>query len=70
MEVQGAVDTMRSMGLKTQGQIIAPNVNRDWTLDDVFNTNFLVDFAQELGIITVEKYVTGYAHLHRSDLLI
>ena len=70
MEVQGALDAMRSLNLKTQGQIIAPNVNRDWTLEDVFNTNFLVDFSQELGIISVEKYVTSYAHLHRSDLLI
>jgi hypothetical protein len=48
---------MRSVGLKTQGQIIAPNVNRDWSPEDVFGTNFLVDFAQELSIITVEKYV-------------
>lgn len=48
---------MRSQGLKTQDQLIAPNVNRDWTLDDVFNTGFLVDFAQEVGIISVEKYV-------------
>ena len=70
VEVQSAIDTMRSQGLKTQGQIIAPNVNRDWTLEDVFDTNFLVDFAQELGIISVEKYITCYAHPHRSDLLI
>ena len=54
---------MRSAGLKTQGQMIAPSVNRDWTPEDVFNTNFLVDFAQELGIITVEKYVTTCGHL-------
>jgi len=39
--------------------MIAPSVNRDWTPEDVFNTNFLVDFAQELGIITVEKYATS-----------
>jgi hypothetical protein len=55
---------MRSEGLKTQNQIIAPNVNRDWTAEDVFNTNFLVDFAQELSIITVEKYATTCARLH------
>lgn len=59
---------MSSTGLKTQGQIIAPNVNRDWTLEDVFNTNFLVDFAQELGIITVEKYARTCGRLHRSNL--
>jgi len=50
---------MRSQNLRTQGQLIAPNVNRDWTAEDVFNTNFLVDFAQELGIITVEKYAAS-----------
>ena len=48
--------------------MIAPSVNRDWTAEDVFNTNFLVDFAQEMGIITVEKYVTSSAHLCRSNL--
>lgn len=61
---------MRSQGLNTQGQIIAPNVNRDWTIEDIFNTNFLTDFAQEVGIISVEKYATPCSHLHRSDLLI
>ena len=56
---------MRSQGLKTQNQLIAPNVNRDWTLSDVFNTGFLVDFAQEVGIISVEKYVmTPYVSTH------
>jgi hypothetical protein len=54
---------MRAQGLKTQSQIIAPNVNRDWTPQDVFDTNFLVDFAEELAIITVEKYATSYVHL-------
>ena len=58
---------MRSAGLKTQGQMIAPSVNRDWTPEDVFNTNFLVDFSQELGIITVEKYVTTCGRLHQSN---
>jgi len=61
---------MRAAGLKTQRQMIAPSVNRDWTPEDVFNTNFLVDFAQEMGIITVEKYVTSRAHLCRSNLSI
>lgn len=59
MEVQSLIDAMRSQNLRTQGQLIAPNVNRDWTAEDVFNTNFLVDFAQELGIITVEKYAAS-----------
>lgn len=49
---------MLSQGLKTHGQIIAPNVNRDWSPEDVFNTGFLDDFSQELGIIAVEKYAT------------
>lgn len=61
---------MRSQGLKTRNQLIAPNVNRDWTTEDVFETNFLTDFAQELGIITVEKYVTYCPHLFPSDLSI
>jgi len=59
VEVQSLIDAMRSQNLRTQGQLIAPNVNRDWTAEDVFNTNFLVDFAQELGIITVEKYAAS-----------
>ena len=58
---------MRSAGLKTQGQIIAPNVNRDWSPEDVFDTNFLVDFAEELGIITVEKYAAIRGHLRRPN---
>jgi len=70
VEVQSALDAMRAQGLRTQNQLIAPNVNRDWTPQDVFNTNFLVDFAQELAFITVEKYVTSYAHPHRSNLSI
>jgi len=69
-EVQGALDAMRSQGLRTQSTIIAPNVNRDWTLEDIFNTNFLVDFAQELAIITVEKYATVYPHFHRFNLFV
>jgi len=59
---------MRAQGLKTQNQIIAPNVNRDWTPEAVFETNFLVDFAQELGTITVEKYAATCPHHHPSDL--
>jgi len=61
---------MRSQGLRTQGTIIGPNVNRDWTLEDIFNTNFLVDFAQELAIVTVEKCVIVYPHPHRPNLFI
>lgn len=61
---------MRSMGLKTQNQIIAPNVNGDWSLYDVFDTNLLVDFAQELSIITVEKYARTCGYLHRPNLFI
>ena len=46
---------MGANGLKTQGQIVAPSVNADWTLEDIFETNFLQDFADALGVITVEK---------------
>lgn len=48
---------MRSQGLKTQGQLISPSVNGRWTFDDVLNTGMLVDFANEIGILSVEKYV-------------
>lgn len=69
-ELQSLLDTMRSQGLKTQGQIIAPSVNRDWSPEDVFNTGFLNDFVQELGVISVEKYANTARVLitHQSNL--
>ena len=61
--MQSALNAMLAQGLDTRSTIIAPNVNRDWTLEDVFDTGFLVDFAEELAIVTVEKYVTTCVHL-------
>jgi len=46
---------MKANGLRTQGQIIAPSVNADWTPENVFETGFLQEFADSLGVITVEK---------------
>jgi hypothetical protein len=51
---------MKSQGLQTQNMIIGPNVNADWTLNDVFNTNFITDFSDSLGSLTVEKLVLYY----------
>lgn len=48
---------MRSQGLKTQGQLISPSVNGRWSTGDVINTGLLTDFGNEIGILSVEKYV-------------
>ena len=48
---------MRSQGLKTQSQLVSPSVNGRWPFDDIINTGILVDFANEIGILSVEKYV-------------
>ena len=48
---------MRSQGLKTQNQLISPSVNGRWTIGDVIATGILSDFANEIGILSVEKYV-------------
>ena len=48
---------MRSQGLKTQNQLISPSVNGRWTIGDVIDTGILPDFANEIGILSVEKYV-------------
>lgn len=48
---------MRSQGLKTQNQLIAPSVNGRWPIDVMIDAGLLVDFANEIGIMSVEKYV-------------
>ena len=48
---------MRSQGLKTQNQLISPSVNGRWTIGDVIDTGILTDFMNEIGILSVEKYV-------------
>jgi len=54
-EINNLINTMKTNGLRTQGQIIVPSVNADWTPENVFDTGFLQDFADSLGVITVEK---------------
>jgi len=54
-EINSLINTMKANGLKTQGQIVAPSVNADWTPESVFETGFLQDFADPLGVIAVEK---------------
>jgi len=54
-EIKNLLDTMKANGLRTQGQIMAPSVNADWTPENVFDTGFLQEFADSLGVITVEK---------------
>jgi len=48
---------MRDQGLKTQNQLIAPSVNGRWPIEEVIDTGILVDFANEIGILSVEKSV-------------
>ena len=48
---------MRSQGLKTRNQLISPSVNGRWTIEEVIDTGVLPDFANEIGILSVEKYV-------------
>ena len=54
-EINNLINTMKTNGLRTQGQIIAPSVNADWTPENVFETGFLQEFADSLAVITVEK---------------
>jgi hypothetical protein len=48
---------MRSQGLKTQNQLIAPSVNGRWPIGEVIDAGLLADFTNEIGILSVEKYV-------------
>lgn len=48
---------MRAQGLKTQNQLVAPSVNGKWPIQEVIDTGILVDFANEIGTLSVEKYV-------------
>jgi len=54
-EIDSLINTMKANGLRTQGQIVGPSVNAEWTPEAVFETGFLQDFADSLGVITVEK---------------
>ena len=56
---------MRSQGLKTQNQLVSPSVNGKWPVADVINTGVLVDFANEIGILSVEKYAERTSHVHK-----
>lgn len=56
---------MRSQGLKTQNQLVSPSVNGKWPVGDVINTGVLVDFANEIGILSVEKYVERTSYVHK-----
>ena len=58
------MNTMRAQGLRTQSQLIAPSVNGRWTFEEVIETGILADFANEIGILTVEKYVESAGVLH------
>jgi hypothetical protein len=61
---------MRAQGLKTQNQLVAPSVNGKWPIEEVIDTGILVDFANEIGTLSVEKYVgRGYPYWF-SDLII
>jgi hypothetical protein len=37
--------------------ILGPNVNQDWSPEDIWNTGFLKDYGDSLGVLTVEKFV-------------
>lgn len=55
---------MRSQGLKTKNQLIAPSVNGRWPIGQVIEMG-LLDFANEIGILSVEKYVEGTRSLYQ-----
>ena len=68
-ELGSLLNAMRSQGLKTQNQLIAPSVNGRWTIEEVIGTGILVDFANEIGILSVEKYAAHAGSPHwLSDL--
>lgn len=56
---------MRSQGLKTQNQLIAPSVNGKWPLDDIIATGIFTEFASGIGILSVEKCVERTGSLHQ-----
>ena len=56
---------MRSQGLKTQNQLIAPSVNGRWPIEEVIDTGLLADFGNEVGILSVEKCVECIFPLHK-----
>jgi len=60
---------MRAQGLKTQNQLISPSVNGKWPIEEVIDTGILVDFANEIGILSVEKYGGGALRCTGSDLV-
>ena len=64
-EIESLLNTMRSQGLKTNGQLIAPSVNGRWPIQQVIDTGLLADFANEIGILSVEKYVDRTGPLHQ-----
>lgn len=64
-EIESLVNAMRSQGLKTQHQLIAPSVNGRWPSDRIVDTGLLADFANEIGIWSVEKYVERTASLYK-----
>ena len=63
-ELSSLLNTMRSQGLKTQNQLIAPSVNGKWPIGDVIDTGILVDFVNEVGILSVEKYAECVNSMH------
>ena len=54
-ELESLLNTMRAQGLKTQNQLVAPSVNGKWPIGEVIDTGILVDFVNEIGILSVEK---------------
>ena len=55
-EINSFLEAMRSQGLKTQNQLISPSVNGKWPIEEVIDAGLLVDFTNEIGILSVEKY--------------
>jgi hypothetical protein len=56
-EIASLLNTMRAQGLKTQNQLISPSVNGKWPIEEVIETGLLDDFGNEIGVLSVEKYV-------------
>ena len=64
-EIESLLNTMRSQGLKTQNQLIAPSVNGRWPFEEVMDTGLLTDFGNDVGILTVEKYAEFMGSFHQ-----
>lgn len=56
-EIASLLNTMRAQGLKTQNQLISPSVNGKWPIEEVIEAGLLDDFGNEIGVLSVEKYV-------------